>query len=383
MHSLAAIAALLLCVLTLPLTLELFLLTLAALRFRDKETLPALNAPPLRLAVVIAAHNEELLLARTLASVNAAHPQRIFVVAHNCADATARIAREAGAEVSEFNGPGGKGHALLHAFTHLREQCDAFLILDADTTIAPDLIARVTAALAAHDAVQCRYQASSSAAGARPLLAALAFCAINVVRPRGRSRLGLSCGILGNGFALRSSVLDRVPYSAHSIVEDLEYHLALVSAGLRVHYLDSARLYGEIAGSRAQHARWEGGRLQIARRHLPRLLPSILSGDLRLLEPALDLASLPIAQAAFLLLFSVLIPIPWLHFYAFFAIAVLALHVIVAAAQTPSPSATIFALFLAPAYIVRKLFGSAAILRSARRHVKWTRAERDTQPPRN
>ncbi len=157
--------------------------------------------------------------------------------------------RAPASEVTELNGPAGKGHALLHAFTHLRADTDAFLILDADTTIAPDLITRVRSALSLHDAVQCRYEAAP-APGTSAELAALAFRAINVVRPRGREQLGLSCGILGNGFALRASVLDRVPYNAHSIVEDIEFHIALVRAGIRVHYLDRAHLHGEIAGCR-------------------------------------------------------------------------------------------------------------------------------------
>jgi hypothetical protein len=376
MHALFTLAGILLCALTLPLVLELFCVTAAALVFRKEDVFAE---PQLRLTVIIAAHNEEKLLARTLASIQDAKASRIHVIAHNCTDATAAIARTSNVEVTELSGPAGKGHALLHAFTHLRADTDAFLILDADTTIAPDLIARVRSALHNYDAVQCRYEAAP-APGAKAELAALAFRAINVVRPRGREQLGLSCGILGNGFALRTSVLDRVPYNAHSIVEDIEFHIDLVRAGIRVHYLDRARLYGEIAGGREQHARWEGGRLRLARQKLTRLLLLILRGHLRLIEPALDLASLPQAQAILLLLLALFLPLVWLRDYAVCALAVIALHIAVATALAPNPAAAAGALLLAPVYVLRKLLGTKATLRSAQSQAEWQRADRDTSP---
>jgi cellulose synthase/poly-beta-1,6-N-acetylglucosamine synthase-like glycosyltransferase len=379
MHALFTLAGILLCALTLPLALELFCVTAAALVFREEDIFAG---PDLRLTIIIAAHNEEKLLGRTIASVQAAAqqtPARIHVIAHNCTDSTAQIARAAGVEVTELNGPSGKGHALLHAFTHLRDRTDAFLILDADTTIAPDLIARVCSALTLCEAVQCRYEATP-APGPSAELAALAFRAINVVRPRGREQLGLSCGIFGNGFALRAAVLDRVPYNAHSIVEDIEFHIDLVRAGIRVRYLDRAHLYGEIAGSREQRARWEGGRLRLARRKIPRLFLLILRGHLQLIEPLLDLSSLPQAQAILLLVTMLVLPIFWTRAYAVCTLAVMALHIAVAAALAPSPAVAFSALLLAPIYTVRKLMGTKDTLRSARSHAEWQRADRNTSP---
>jgi len=376
MHAALVLAGMLIFLLTLPTTLELFLVTTAALLFRDDDDFLLTPAVPLRLTIVIAAHNEERLIARTIASARAAAAPRILVVAHNCTDATAHIARDAGAEVSEFNGPSGKGHALLHAFTSLRSTSDAYLVLDADTVIAPDLPSRVSTALSRHRAVQCRYEAIPHP-GSRAQLAALAFRAINVVRPRGRRQLRLSCGILGNGFAFRAAVLDLVPYNAHSIVEDIEFHLALVSAGIRVHFLDHARLHGEIAGTREQHARWEGGRLHLARQQMPHVLTSILRGKLRLIEPALDLATLPLAQAALLLLIALFLPLFSLRLYAVCALAILATHVAASVLLAPDLRATLRALLLAPLYILRKLPGIFSTLRSARHNAPWKRAERN------
>ena len=65
----------------------------------------------------------------------------------------------------------------------------------------------------------------------------VALLAFNVLRPRGRARWGLSCGILGNGFGLARKTLEAVPYDASSVVEDLEYHLRVVESGRRVEFL--------------------------------------------------------------------------------------------------------------------------------------------------
>src|SRR5690242_14789342 len=99
----------------------LFTLALSALR-PPRFTAPASDR---RLAVLIPAHNEELLVARCVRSLLAQtwpEPQRrVIVVADNCSDSTARVALEAGAEVWPRTDPGapGKGRALRWAIDRL------------------------------------------------------------------------------------------------------------------------------------------------------------------------------------------------------------------------------------------------------------------------
>ncbi len=121
------------------------------------------------------------------------------------------------------------------------------------------------------------------------------------------------------------------------------------------------------------------GRLRLARQKLPRLLLLILRGHLRLIEPALDLASsLPQAQAILLLLLMLVFPLFWMRAYALCGLAVIALHIAVATALAPSPAAATGALLLAPVYILRKLMGTRATLRSAQPQAEWQRADRNT-----
>ena len=264
LHLIVALLGILLILGTLPLVLELLGLSIAAAvpTHRDKTGMNGAQSCSGPLAVVIPAHNEEQLIAQCVGSL-AGHPE-IYVVAHNCGDATAQRAAAAGARVLVLNDTvGGKGTALDFGFRQaIAAGAEAVLVIDADSVAAPNLIAAVSAAFArGADAVQCRYQAGNSGANRRTRLAALALFGMNVVRPLGRHRLGLSCGIFGNGFALSAATLARVPYTPNSLVEDLEYHLHLVRAGIRVEFLDHAAVFGEMPETNAASAwRWDGVR---------------------------------------------------------------------------------------------------------------------------
>ncbi len=242
--------------LTAPLVADLMVCIAGNLR-RTRAPRTA-RAETVRLAVVVPAHDEDLTIARTVQSLLAAgcsahvaHPAgetaagaweaSIFVVAHNCSDATAKMAAGAGARVIELNDPRqrGKGAALRCGFEAARRAgANAFLAIDADSVASPNLIPATCAALeAGAAATQCRYELELPPTGPFRLLdrlRVLAFRGINVLRARGRAGLGFSAGLFGNGFALTAGALERVPFSVNSICEDLEYHIRLVCAGLRV-----------------------------------------------------------------------------------------------------------------------------------------------------
>lgn len=262
------IAGILLVLATLPLLAELLVLTAASLLPSRGATEHDLESADFPIAVVIPAHNEEALIERCIRSIaaSARAGDALMVVAHNCTDATAAKAEAAGARVLELNDPDrkGKGCALSFGFeVALAGAAKAVLVIDADSVASPGLIDAVRQRfLSGAQALQCRYEVHNSEENDRTRLMALAFQGFNVIRPRGRERLGLSAGILGNGFALHRNALARTPYGAYSIVEDLEYHLALVRAGIRVEFVERATVNGEMpraeSGARTQRARWEG-----------------------------------------------------------------------------------------------------------------------------
>jgi cellulose synthase/poly-beta-1,6-N-acetylglucosamine synthase-like glycosyltransferase len=384
LHLIAALIGFVLLLATLPLVLELFVLSVAsALPSHDSE-IDALS--PLRLAVVIPAHNEQQLIAACIRSLAGA--TAIYVVAHNCTDETAARAEAAGAKVLVLNDHiGGKGVALDHGFRNaLTAGADVVLVIDADSIAAPNLIAAVSAAFAAGaEALQCRYEVANPDANRRVRLASLAFLGMNVLRPLGRHRLGLSCGIFGNGFALSAATLARVPYTPNSLVEDVEYHLHLIRAGVRVRFLNHAAVFGEMPDSTtaasSQRARWEGGRILMRREWSRPLALEVLRGRVRMIEPLLDLLAFPLTTEAALLAVAFVgglaASLLWLTLYGFAGLCILLLYVLLAATHARNPWSMLRALVSAPAYLTWKLLMIPRTRLASRKDAAWVRTKRN------
>jgi cellulose synthase/poly-beta-1,6-N-acetylglucosamine synthase-like glycosyltransferase len=338
---------------TAPLAVELLALTAGSLlpeRGRKKRIHPVAPVTPLPLSVVIPARDEQALLGRCVNSLLADLPSgsSVLVVAHNCKDHTAQVAAYSGAEVLVLNDDGrqGKGAALRAGFAHaVAHGAHVLAVVDADSVVVPGFSAAVANALIdGAEAFQARYV-----------------------------------------FGFRSSVLERVPYEASSLVEDLEYHLRLVDAGICVEFLQDATVWSEMpqssAAASSQRARWEGGRLRMARVWLPHLLRRVLGGRPSLLEPALELASLPLASEVVLLGVCLLLPVPWLRIYALAAFAVILTHVAAAAAEGNGWWSALRTLLSVPRYILWKLKMLPRTLASSRRNAAWVRTSREVTPP--
>ena len=372
--------------LTLPGTLWLLVLTLAGLcpPARARE-LPARG----RIAIVVPAHNEELRLPRTLANLRAEALRdgdaNVVVVADNCSDATADLARSQGARVLVRNDASkrGKGYALDFAFRALlAEDFRYFVVVDADSALDEGFLHVLRCHFAAGaDAIQARYTVLNAGDSLRTRFMELALAAFNVLRPRGRSVLGFSAGLLGNGFALRRDVLESLPYAAGSIVEDLEYHLVLVFHGVAVTFADEATVRGEMpsagGGVRQQRVRWEGGRLRMLLEHAPGLAADLFRGHLRAAEPLLDLLLPPLAYHVALVGALALLPFDWARVAGCAGLAVIALHVVAAAIVGRLPLSRLLVLGCAPFYVAWKLCLLPATLAAAARDHPWVRTARD------
>ncbi len=374
---------------SLPGTLELLLLTLGAalpVRGRGKGR----RTGTFRLAIVIPAHNESQAVRIPVGSIQRADKAGIQVetvlVADNCSDDTADHARSAGARVLvRFNDQlRGKGYALDHAFKILQpEGYDGFLVIDADSEIGSNTLTEIVTYLqGGADAVQCRYLVRNPSESVRTRLMNVALMAFNVLRPRGRDRWGLSAGINGNGFALSADTLDKVPYGAASIVEDLEYHLDLVRAGRKVRFANAAAVYGDMPvsgkGVKTQRTRWEGGRFRMLAERGPSLAAEVLHGQVSFLEPLGDLLLLPLAFHVSLLMVSLVADGPS-RLIGLFGAAVVALHLLVAIAVGGGGLSDLAALAAAPFYVVWKLLMLPAVLRSSRGKTTWARTERSSE----
>jgi cellulose synthase/poly-beta-1,6-N-acetylglucosamine synthase-like glycosyltransferase len=360
------------------------------------------RAPPC-FDVVVPAHDEEAGIARTVANLRAlAWPSdrfRVLVVADNCRDATAARAREAGATVLERHDAErrGKGYALELAFAHsLREgRADAVVVVDADTEASPNLLAAYAARLGAGaHAVQAHYGVLNPEASWRTRLMVIALGMFHQVRSSGRERLGLSCGLRGNGMCFSHAALRQVPHQAFSVVEDLEYGIRLGEAGHRVWYAGEAHVLGEMVSgekaSRSQRRRWEGGRALMRRRFgWPLLRRALAQRSALLFDLALDVLVPPLSQvvapavagaalAAGLSLWAGR-PLPVL--YAFLAaLGCVAAYVLRGWALSGAGARGLLALAAAPAYVAWKL---ALRLRGDGRAARgeWVRTAREAEAP--
>jgi cellulose synthase/poly-beta-1,6-N-acetylglucosamine synthase-like glycosyltransferase len=351
----------------------------------------------IRLAVVVPAHDEETMIARTVRSLQASDSWTdIYVVAHNCSDGTAKAAAEAGAKVVELNDPKlrGKGAALRCGFAAALEgEANAFLVVDADSIVSPNLIATTKQTLEqGADATQCRYELELPAhkpQGERPhpltRLRALSFRGMNVVRARGRAGLGFSTGLFGNGFALTSAALERVPFNANSIAEDVEYHTKLVNAGVPVYWVGDAYVHAQTpASSKAQatqEARWEGGRLRVASRATGSLGLALLKGKWRALETLADVWSLPLSRGIFALLLTLALAVHWLHVFALVCAMIATMYVLTAALIGNDPARDLAALAMAPLYLAWKALITPLVLRQSRSRAAWARTKREAPQP--
>ncbi len=262
----------------------LLLLTAAAL-FAPRRTPPRAGPPTSRFAIIVPAHNEARLLPQLLESLRALdYPRELFavhVVADNCSDDTAELGRAGGAVVHERVDTQhiGKGYALQWLLERLWAQglaYDGALFLDADSLVSPNLLRVMDARLARGErAIQAYYAVRDPGRVWSISLRSVALMLLHYLRPQGRMVLGGSAGLKGNGMVFVDDVLRRYRWPA-ALTEDLEYHMLLILGGERVTFAPDAVVWAEMPGSLAaaqsQNARWERGRLEAVRAHVPRLL---------------------------------------------------------------------------------------------------------------
>jgi cellulose synthase/poly-beta-1,6-N-acetylglucosamine synthase-like glycosyltransferase len=262
----------------------LMLLTVAAF-FARRDTRLRADDPTSRFVIMVPAHNEERLLPRLLDNLNRLdYPQHLYtvhVVADNCTDRTAELARAGGAVVHErFNEAlRGKGYALewlLQAIWQRAEQHDAVLILDSDSIVSKNFLRVMDTRLARGERVIQGYYAVLDPEGAWSAgLRAVALTVLHYLRPLGRMVLGGSTGLKGNGMVFAADILRRHRWSA-SLTEDIEYHMELILSGERAYFAPDAVVWAEMPDSldaaQSQNERWEKGRMEMVQRFVPQLL---------------------------------------------------------------------------------------------------------------
>lgn len=292
-----------------------FVEIIAAVILPQREPLlPPANGPRHRVAVLVPAHDESTGSLNTLADIKAQlrADDRLLVVADNCTDDTAAVAKAAGAEVTERLDPSkiGKGYALDWGIRHLSaDPPEILIIIDADCRLANDAIDRLARTSATMNRpIQALYLMTAPDQSSKDhRVAEFTFRVKNWVRPLGLRALTLPCQLMGTGMAFPWGIISTAHLATGAAVEDLKLGLDLARAGHPPMLLTAARVNSQFPssakGAKSQRQRWEQGHIGTIVTTIPGLVfEGLTKGNFRLLALALDAAVPPLTLLGMLII---------------------------------------------------------------------------------
>lgn len=262
-----------------------------------------------RYAVLIAARNESSVIADLLHSLNSQdYPRELFdvyVIADNCIDDTAEIARSHGAVAFErFNeNKIGKGYALNWGLHRIWESFDssatsdgrvpdwkrgveecpyeAYFVFDADNVLCSDYLTEMNKTFDAGALASTSYRNSKNFSS-NWISAGYGIWFLREAKFLSQSRLALntSCAISGTGFFIAASLLrDANGWKWHLLTEDIEFSAYQICRGVRISYCPGAMLFDEqpedFGTSWNQRYRWAKGFYQVFAHYAASLVKGI------------------------------------------------------------------------------------------------------------
>ncbi len=383
---------LLLALLSVPVLIFAIQVAVALPAYRNKP-LPTTRRPSI--AVLVPAHNEADGIAATLVSVREQlqDGDRLLVVADNCSDDTAAVARTSGAEVVERNDTvrRGKGYALDFGLRHLElSPPEVVIIVDADCLVRAGALDRLSrTCIETSHPIQALYLMHSPVdAGISIKVAEFAWVVKCLARPLGFSRLGLPCQLMGTGMAFPWELIQQADLASGHIVEDLKLGMDLARIGRAPIFCPEALVTSVFAmsteGAQSQRTRWEHGHLSMILKEAPRLLlVSLRTANKGLFALVIDMCIPPLALLSLLVTSLCLLGLvvwgvtgevqPW--GWAFIVATVLVVTVLLAWVRLGREILSFTSLAYAPIYALRKV--PLYLKFFVRRQIEWVRSRRD------
>ncbi|MCI5727167.1 MAG: glycosyltransferase family 2 protein [Clostridium sp.] len=252
--------------------------------YKKKETKN--YTPKNSFAMIVAAHDEEVVIAKLIESMQKQnYPKElydIFVIADNCTDKTAEIARSYGVTVCErVNAEKrGKGYALEWMFEKLfnmEKQYDAVTIFDADNIVHKDFLKEMNSKLQeGYKVVQGYIDSKNPDDSWIAASYSIAFWSQNRLFQLSRNNIGLSNQIGGTGFAISTDTLKEYGWGAACLTEDLEFTCKMIMNNQKVGWAHDAKIYDEkplkLKQSWVQRRRWMQGFADVASRYAGKLI---------------------------------------------------------------------------------------------------------------
>lgn len=248
-------------------------------------------------AVIIPAHNEEEGIQATIDNcLKLDYPTEMYeivVVADNCSDNTATIAKENGVSCLErFDKENrGKGFALAFAFAQLKERKHtAYLVLDADCQIDLDALKVFDHYLSCGATVlQSNNIPSNPDVNSMTFAVAVGSTIEHDLFYAPKSQLGLAVFLGGTGMVISKKILERFPWQASSIVEDVDYAVNLLKENIKITFVPEVCVKSETPVDKEQldiqRTRWASGNLHFGKTEAFKLMmKGLVKRNLRLAD---------------------------------------------------------------------------------------------------
>lgn len=259
------------------------------------------------IAVLVAARNEEGVIPYLIESLHAQdYPKdlyRIFVVADNCTDETARVAREHGAVVFERHDTEhiGKGYAMEYLLgeidrTEGEDAFDAYVVFDADNLVEPNFLTEICKVYDGGADIIAAYRNAKNYADSWVSAGhGMWFIRESSTLNAARVILGQGAVVAGTGFLFSRRVKEHHGgWPFHMLTEDTEFMVASHLAGFDASYAPDAEFYDEqvttFRDSFKQRIRWCKGGIQVFSRYKYPLLRSALRGNQTSFEQLISIA---------------------------------------------------------------------------------------------
>ena len=243
------------------------------IKLKDK---PLVEDKQNRFMAIIPAHNEAAVVANLIESLkNQTYPKElydIYVIADNCTDNTAEIARNAGAIVYERfdETKKTKGYALNWFLEQKIEEnapYDAFCIFDADNIADKNFLKAMNKKLCqGEDVVQGYRDIKNPSDNWITAGYAIFYWTMNRLYHLARYNLGLSPLLNGTGFMVRFDIIKPTGWDTKTLTEDIEFSLKNIIEGRKLGWATEAIVYDEqptgFKQSWSQRTRWTVGHIQ-------------------------------------------------------------------------------------------------------------------------
>lgn len=261
------------------------------------------HAPQSRFLVLVPAHNEEAVIGDIIDNLNGMdYPRELYdfyIIADNCTDKTAQVARDRGAKViiTQKDGPDaptGKPIALRKALESLGDyenRYDLMMIFDADNLMDRNMFREVNSQYLDKDKpdfIQC-YLGAKNKKGVVAWFYYTSYTITNRFFQLAKHRRGLNCSIGGTGYAMSTAYLrQRGGWTTMSLTEDFEIQVEATLEGKRILWNHNTRVYDEkptrLRASMRQKLRWGQGHWFVCLRNTGKVFRSLFQRKISLRE---------------------------------------------------------------------------------------------------